>query len=74
MTELENILTNAREDILALRRERDILRAKVEVMDLFACVLHTEPAYKPETMGEDVVWKLDKVIRELQTKGGDSNG
>jgi len=48
-----------------LRRENEILRAKVEVMDLFACVLHTTPARHSQGMSEDVAWALERKLAEI---------
>lgn len=39
------LLSDAKPEILDLHRENEALRAKVEVMDLFARVLHTTPVY-----------------------------
>ena len=62
---MKELLANARQEILTLRRENEILRAKVEVMDLFACVLHTTPASRNQGAAPDVAWALQKKIDEL---------
>lgn len=38
---MKELLNDARHEILNLRRENEILRAKQEMIDLFACVLNT---------------------------------
>jgi hypothetical protein len=61
-----NLLIEAGEEIKRLRTANEILRAKVEMIDLFACVLHTRAAAH-ETggiMGVDLVWKIEDYIRE----------
>jgi hypothetical protein len=68
MSDLEGLLNEARAEILTLRRSNEILRAKVEMIDLFACVLHTEPARRSEGMAPDVAWALQKKIDELAEK------
>lgn len=68
-TEDKELHLQAIEEIRSLRREVEVLRAKVEVMDLFAVVLHTTPAYPTVGMGEDIVWKLQKRLAENDLEG-----
>ena len=70
MTELERALRMARDEITRLRRENEILHAKVEVMDLFACVLHTTPARNSQGMAEDAAWLLGKQIDAIEDAKG----
>lgn len=65
MTEEQRLLMQASEEIRGLRRENEILRAKVGVMEFFQVVLHTSPAYPSQGMGEDVVWKMQKRLDEI---------
>lgn len=61
------ILTEASAEIRRLRRQNEILNAKVEVMDLFACVLHTNPAqHTGGVMGVDIAWQMDKEAARLK--------
>lgn len=62
---MKQLLIDARNEIQQLRRQNEILRAKVEMVDLFACVLHTKPAEKTQAMAPDVAWQLDKLIETL---------
>jgi hypothetical protein len=62
---MKDLLTSAMHEILQLRRQNEILAAKVEVMDLFACVLNSEPARRSQGMAVDVAWVLQKQIDEL---------
>jgi hypothetical protein len=66
MTDLEHLLTGAMHEIRDLRRRNEILSAKVEMIDLFAFVLHTEPKYPSISMSEDVAWKLQMKLDELR--------
>lgn len=65
---MKNLLQNAKQEIEQLRRQNEILRAKVETMDLFALTLRTEPKYPSQGYGEDVAWLLGKAIQELDQK------
>lgn len=64
----EHLLEEARQEILRLRRANEILSAKVEMIDLFACVLHTSPARHSVGESEDVAWKLQQKITELSKR------
>lgn len=63
--ELKELLTNAMHEIRDLRRHNEILGAKVEMIDLFACVLHTQAASRSQGASPDVAWALQKKINEL---------
>jgi hypothetical protein len=62
---LKKLLTDAMHEIRDLRRRNEILSAKVEVMDLFACVLHTTAAIRSQGAAPDVAWALQKEIDEM---------
>lgn len=55
-------MQQAAEEIRQLRRENEILGAKVEVMELFGLVFRTQPNYGNRGMSEDVVWKIERAI------------
>ncbi len=63
---MKHLLISAKSEIEQLRRQNEILNAKVEVMDLFACVLHTQPARHSIGQCEDVAWKLQQEIDKLK--------
>ncbi len=64
MTNVREVITEAIAEISRLRRENEILAAKVDVMDLFACVLITSAATRSHGESVDVVWKLNKALDE----------
>ncbi len=66
--QLSAVLGAARHEIIALRRRNEILSAKVEVMDLFACVLHTMPSQRTQGMEVDVAWQLEKEQAAIETE------
>jgi hypothetical protein len=61
----KQLLLEAASEIDSLRRQNETLRAKVEVMDLFACVLHTQPATYNPPMGVDVAWSLRQEFNRI---------
>lgn len=63
---MKDLLIQAASEIRQLRRANEILAAKVEMIDLFACVLHTRPATHSVGAAVDVAWLLDKEIAEFE--------
>lgn len=63
---MKHLLLEAREEITRLRRENEVLRAKVETMELFAQTLRTQPYYEPMGMAEDVVFKLSREVQKIE--------
>lgn len=60
--ELRNAAEHAAEEIRQLRRTNEIYAAKVEMIELFACLLHTTPARRAEGQKEDIAWRLDRAV------------
>ena len=58
----KDLMTQAIDEIRTLRRENEILSAKVDVMDLFAMVLHTTPAHRSQGASVDIAWQMQKAI------------
>jgi hypothetical protein len=69
MTNAEAIemMNRCKHEITALRAELDRLRPKADAYDNIASILSLLPQ-KPRGMSEDLVWTLDKRIRELTPK------
>ena len=66
--DVRELLTKAREEIRTLRRENQLLLARVETMDLMATILFTKP-YRPSiSESEDVLWGIDRVVADLTMK------
>ena len=59
-------LIDAVHEINSLRRENEILRAKVEVMEFFALVLHTKPQCFGILASPDIVQKLNETIQQIE--------
>jgi hypothetical protein len=62
----KELLIEAAHEIKQLRRVNEILSAKVDMIELFDRVLHTQPAYKSQAMSEDIVWKINKFTSEFE--------
>lgn len=72
MTDLERALQMAVDEIAQLRRRNEVLAAKVEMIDLFACVLHTSVAARSSGASEDVAWLLRREIDRLKLPEGET--
>ena len=61
------MMNRCKQEIISLRAMIDRLQPKADAYDNLAIVLHLLP--RPGIgMGEDLVWILDKRIRELEPK------
>lgn len=58
-------LAEAQQEIRDLRNTNQILGAKVEMIDLFALVLHTKPAEQGRAMKVDIVGELERLELDL---------
>ena len=65
---MRDLLTDAIHEIRSLRRQNEILSAKVEVMDFFAMVLHTTPAQPSQGFSPDVAYALEQEVAKLDAK------
>lgn len=66
------MMRHCKDEILGLRRQIDHLKPKADAYDNLAIVLGLLP--RPSIgMGEDVVWTLDKRIRELTPAPAETN-
>lgn len=57
-------IKEAAEEIRWLRRQNELLAAKVDTMELFALTLRTRPDYQPQPMAVDIAHELDRIIRD----------
>jgi cob(I)alamin adenosyltransferase len=70
---IKPLLEQARNEILSLRRQNEVLRAKVDTMELFACVLRTQPAASLQGYGEDIARKLEREIQSIDAEKSNAN-
>lgn len=66
--ELQMLLEKAIQEINGLRRQNEVLSAKVSTMDLFATVLKTQPFEPRQGFGEDVAYELNNKVIEIIQK------
>lgn len=64
----KHLLLEAKAEIESLRRQNEILHAKVSTMELFATVLHTDPRYPSQAMAVDVAWNIQRAVEEIEAK------
>jgi hypothetical protein len=65
--EVIEMMQRCRHEVIILRQQIELLRPKAEAYDNLATVLRLLP--KPGViMEEDLVWIIDKRIKELQAK------
>lgn len=65
MNELENAIRQAQAEIQELRRRNEVLEAQVHMVETCAMLVRAQMASGPGmTMGEDVVWKLDRALEQ----------
>ena len=60
--EVKGLLLRAMHEIRALRRDNEILGAKVRMIEFFETVLQTQPARPTEGVKMDVAWHIEKLI------------
>lgn len=65
-SEIEEAMTAASNEIEQLRRVNEVMGAKLHVLELFEMVLMTQPHQESQGMGEDIAWKLRKIVRDLR--------
>lgn len=65
------LMGDAAQEIERLRRHNEVLAAKVEMIDLFTCVLHSQPATRSLSQGVDIAWKLRQAIDAFSTETRD---
>lgn len=75
MSEKEAIemMNRCKQEILSLRAQIDRLTPKADAYDKLAIVLGLLPR-QSVGMGEDLVWVLDKRMREMQIRPQDTEG
>ena len=63
-----SLMQRAAKEIRELRRQNELLAAKVETMNLFAQVLHTAPFFPAQGATVDIAWELDGRVAAAATR------
>lgn len=58
------LLQDAALEIKSLRKQNELMAARLDVFDKMILLLHTPPNYQSHGMSEDLVWKIEKHIQE----------
>lgn len=56
------MLREAANEIKNLRRQNELMSARLDVFDSMMAVLHTPIATKSQGMSPDLVWKIEKYL------------
>lgn len=64
MTQEQLLLKSAAEEIKSLRRQNELMSARLDMFDRIFVLLHTSPSYPGQGMSVDIVWEIEKHIRE----------
>ncbi len=64
MEEELKMLSEAANEIRSLRRQNELMSARLEVFDSMMTVLHTPIAVKSQGMSPDLVWKIEKFLNQ----------
>lgn len=56
------MLREAANEIRSLRRQNELMSARLDVFDSMMAVLHTPIATKSQGMSPDLVWKIEKYL------------
>lgn len=68
MEKVEELLRKAKYEVETLRRQNEILRAKVDTMELMATLLHTQAAYRSQGETIDIVWEIQKQLNTWEAE------
>jgi len=66
MTTEQELLQRAVTEINILRRQNELMSAKLEMFDKCVLLLHTSPNYPSQGMSPDLVWEIQKSLDKNQ--------
>lgn len=64
MTREIELLNEAAFEIKILRRQNELMKARLDMFDAINMMLHTEVARQSQGMSPDVVWAIEKFIED----------
>jgi hypothetical protein len=66
MTQEQQMLQEAASEIRNLRRQNELMAAKLDMFDKCMLLLHTPPTYPSQGMSPDLVWQIDKYLANIE--------
>lgn len=69
MTEEIKMLKEATFEIKILRRQNELMRARLDMFDTINAILHTQVASRNEGMSPDLVWQIEKFVASKESEG-----
>lgn len=64
---MKSLLLQAKDEIIQLRRTNEILRAKVDTLELMGLIFKTQPNHGENWASVDVAWLLQKEVDKINT-------
>ena len=69
MTEEIKMLKEATFEIKILRRQNELMRARLDMFDTINAILHTQVASRNEGLSPDLVWQIEKFVASKESEG-----
>ncbi len=63
------MLKEATFEIKSLRRQNELMRARLDMFDAMNAILHTQVASRNEGMSPDLVWQIEKYVASKESEG-----
>ena len=68
MQEELQLLKEATFEIKNLRRENELMRARLDMFDAMNAILHTQVAIRSQGMSLDLVWQIEKFVASKEAE------
>ena len=68
MKETEILLQQAVIEIKQLRKQNELMAARLDTFDKCMLLIHTVPNYTGQSMSPDLVWEIESHLSGLNTK------
>lgn len=62
-----SLLQDASNEIKSLRRQNELMSARLSMFDDMMLMFRSEPRYSSQGMSPDLVWAIDKFLNEEKT-------
>lgn len=68
MTQEQQMLQEAANEIKSLRRQNELMATRLEVFDKCMLLFHTPPAYPLQVMSPDLLFQIEKYLAGQKTE------